>query len=86
LFGSFVSGKPSPNDVDLLVVMDAGFSTTHLGGTGLEVFQHDLCRIRYDADVFWVTEAVGNDRIEDLLDVFSRDRDGRDQSIFEVTI
>jgi len=32
LFGSFVSGKASPNDVDLLVVMNAGFSTTQLWG------------------------------------------------------
>jgi predicted nucleotidyltransferase len=86
LFGSFVSGKASPNDVDLLVVMNAGFSTTHLGERSLEIFQHDVCRIRYHADVFWVTEAVGGDRIEDLLDVFSRDRDGRGQSIFEVTV
>jgi predicted nucleotidyltransferase len=86
LFGSFVSGKASPNDVDLLVVMNTGFSTTHLGGRSLEVFQHDVCRIRYHADVFWLTEAVGRDRIEDLLDVFSRDREGREQSIFEVKL
>lgn len=86
LFGSFVSGKASPNDVDLLVVMNTGFSTTHLDGRSLEVFQHDVCRIRYHADVFWLTEAVGRDRIEDLLDVFSRDREGREQSIFEVKL
>jgi predicted nucleotidyltransferase len=65
LFGSFVSGKASPNDVDLLVVMNAGFSTTQLGGKVLELFQHDVCRIRYQADLFWVTEVVGNARIED---------------------
>jgi hypothetical protein len=48
--------------------MNTGFSTTHLGGRSLEVFQHDVCRIRYHTDVFWVTEAVGRDRIEELLD------------------
>ena len=58
LFGSFVSGKASPNDVDLLVVMNAGFSTTQLGGKVLELFQHDVCRIRYQADLFWVTERL----------------------------
>ena len=84
LFGSFVSRKTSPNDVDLFVVMNAGFSTVNLTGRTLDVFQHDVCRIRYHTDVFWVTEAVGTDRIEDLLDVFSHDREGRDQSIFEV--
>ena len=58
LFGSFVSGKASPNDVDLLVVMNAGFSTTQLGGKVLELFQHDVCRIRYHADLFWVTRPL----------------------------
>jgi len=86
LFGSFVSGKASPNDVDLLVVMNAGFSTTQIGGKVLELFQHDVCRIRYHADLFWVTEAVGNARIEDLLEVFSRDREGRTQSVVEVKL
>ena len=86
LFGSFVSGKASPNDVDLLVVMNAGFSTTQLSGKVLELFQHDLCRIHYHADLFWVTEVVGNDRIEDLLEVFSRDRQGRAQSVIEVQL
>ena len=86
LFGSFVSGKASPNDVDLLVVMKAGFSTTQLSGKVLELFQHDVCRIRYQADLFWVTEVVGNARIEDLLEVFSRDREGRAQSVIEVKL
>jgi predicted nucleotidyltransferase len=86
LFGSFVSGKASPNDVDLLVVMNAGFSTTQLGGKVLELFQHDVCRIRYQADLFWVIEVVGNARIEDLLEVFSRDREGRAQSVIEVKL
>jgi len=86
LFGSFVSGKASPNDVDLLVVMNSGFSTAQLGGKILELFQHDVCRIRYHADLFWVTEAVGKARIDDLLEVFSRDRDGRAQSVIEVNL
>lgn len=33
-----------------------------------------------------VTEAVGNARIEDLLEVFSRDREGRTQSIVEIKL
>jgi predicted nucleotidyltransferase len=86
LFGSFVSGKASPNDVDLLVIMSAGFSTTRLHGKVLEVFQHDVCRIRYQTDVFWVTEAVGSDRIEDLLQVFSHDRLGQIQPVVEVRL
>ncbi len=66
--------------------MEASFTTTHISGRTLEVFQHDVCRIRYHADVFWVTEAIGNDRITDLLDVFSRDREKQQQPIIEVKV
>jgi hypothetical protein len=66
--------------------MNGGFSTTQLGGKVLELFQHDVCRIRYQVDLFWVTEVVGNARIEDLLEVFSRDREGRAQSVIEVKL
>jgi predicted nucleotidyltransferase len=86
LFGSFVTGKPSPNDIDLCVVMNRTFSTANLRGQDLDIFQHDLCRIKLHADLFWVTESVGADRIKDLLDVFSRDREGQAQPIIEVQL
>ncbi len=86
LFGSFVSGKSAPNDIDLFIVMEAGFTTAHLTARALEVFQHDLCKIRYHADLFWVTEAIGAERISDLLDVFSRDREKQQQPIVEVKL
>ena len=86
LFGSFVSRKSSPNDIDLFIVMEAGLTTAQLSGKVSEVFQHDLCKIRYHADVFWVTEVIGDERIEDLLDVFSRDRERQPQPIIEVKV
>jgi predicted nucleotidyltransferase len=86
LFGSFVTGKPSPNDIDFLVVMNGTFSTANLRGQDLDIFQHDLCRIKFHADLFWVTESVGTDQIQDLLDVFSHDREGQAQPIIEVQL
>lgn len=86
LFGSFVTGKDSPNDIDLFVIMSSTFSTVGRSEKDMEVFQHDVCRILFHADVFWVTEAVGADRIEDMLEVFSRDRDGRAQPVIEVKL
>lgn len=86
LFGSFVSGKSSPNDIDLFIVMEAGLTTAQLSGKVSEVFQHDLCRIRYHANVFWVTEVIGDERIDDLLDVFSRNREKQQRPIIEVKV
>lgn len=85
LFGSFSTETPSPNDVDLFVVMSAGFTTAGLKEKLLSVFTHDVCRIRYNVDVFWVTEAVGEEQIKEILDVFSRNRMQQPQPILEVT-
>ena len=86
LFGSFTTAKPSPNDLDCLAVMATGFTTANLTSPLLEVFQHDRCRLYYHADLFWVTEAVGKDRIDAILTVFSRDRSGTPQPILEMSL
>jgi hypothetical protein len=59
LFGSFTTAKPTPGDLDYLAVMAAGFTTTNLPAHLLDVFQRDLCRLYYHADVFWLTGVVG---------------------------
>ncbi len=55
-------------------------------GSLLDVFQHDLGRLYYHADVFWVTEVVGREHIEAMLAVFFHDRHGALQPIVEVTV
>ena len=86
LFGSFTTAKPTPGDLDCLAVMAAGFTTMNLTSPHLDVFQHDTCRLRYQTDVFWVTEAVAQEHLTAMFDVFSRNRDGAPQSIIEVTV
>jgi len=86
LFGSFVTVKPAPRDLDCLAVMATGFTTATLSSPVLEAFQHDLCRLYYHMDVFWVTEAVGEEHINAMLQVFSRDRDGLSQPIVQVQL
>jgi len=86
VFGSFVSEKTNPNDVDFFVVMAASFTTSHLKGKIAEVFQNEVCRIRYGVDLFWVTETIGESHIQDMLDVFSRDRQQQHQPTVEIKI
>ena len=84
LFGSFPTAIPSPNDVDLFIVMAADFTMRGLREDLANVFIHHVCRMRYNADVFWVTEAVGEEQIKIALDVFSRNRAHEPQAILEV--
>jgi predicted nucleotidyltransferase len=84
LFGSFPAAIPSPNDVDLFVVMAADFTTRDLREDLVDVFTHHVCRMRYNVDVFWVTEAIGEEQINVALDVFSRNRAHEPQALLEV--
>jgi hypothetical protein len=84
LFGSFPAAIPSPNDVDLFVVMAADFMTRGLRESLVDVFTHHVCRMRYNVDVFWVIEAIGEEQINVALDVFSRNRAHEPQALLEV--
>ena len=85
VFGSFVAAIPSPNDVDLLVIMAADFTMRGLKEEVVNVFTHNACRIRYNADVFWVTEGIGEEQIKAALNVFSRNCMQEPQALLEVT-
>ena len=85
LFGSFLAAIPSPNDVDLFVIMTADFTIRGLREEVAGVFTHNTCRIRYNADVFWVTEVIGEEQIKAALDVFSRNNMQESQALLEVT-
>ena len=85
VFGSFVAAIPSPNDVDLFVIMAADFTMRSLREEVVSVLTHSACRIRYNADVFWVTEGIGEEQIKAALDVFSRNSMQEPQALLEVT-
>ena len=86
LFGSFTTTKPTPGDLDCLAVMATGFTTATLASPYLEVFQHDTWRLLYQIDVFWITEAITQEHLDAMLNVFSRDREGMSQPIVEVIL
>ena len=71
IFGSFVAATPLPNDVDRFVIMAREFTTAALDERSATVFTHELCQIRYNIDIFWVTEAVGGAAIK-TCSMFSR--------------
>jgi hypothetical protein len=85
LFGSFAAAIPSPNNVDVFVILAADFTMRGLREELVSVLNHIACRIRYNADVFWVTEGIGKEQIKAALDVFSRTRMQEPQPLLEVT-
>jgi hypothetical protein len=86
LWGSFVTGKESPNDLDVLLLMGEHFDIETLPEDSRPLFHHGEARIRFRADVFWSREAIGEDMIRLLLDTYQTSKDLKRRGIVEVMV
>jgi hypothetical protein len=77
LLGSFVSDAPFPRDLDVFLLMQAGFDRefVHLPPLQREVFDHERARLRFEADVFWATETIGTEELMAWLSVYQLSRE-----------
>lgn len=77
LWGSFISDVPFPRDLDVFLLMQEGFDREfpHLPSTQREIFDHEQARLRFEADVFWATEAIGGEELAAWLSVYQLSRD-----------
>jgi len=55
IFGSYVTAKAEPNDVDIFLVMNESFDVDDQTGEAREMFAHKLAHERLGASVFWVS-------------------------------
>ena len=86
LWGSFSSAKPDPNDLDILLVFQAGLTDDQLVGPVQDLVDHERARLRFTADVFWVREDIGQAALQLLLETYGFDRQNRPRGIVEVLL
>jgi hypothetical protein len=86
IWGSFVTDKPFPGDLDVFLLMQEGFDRefTNLPPELRGLFDHARARLLFEADVFWATEAIGVEELESWLDVYQLSRDMVQRGIVEV--
>jgi predicted nucleotidyltransferase len=85
VFGSFVTDKAAPNDVDIFLVMEDRFDVATVVGETRYVFDHMAAHNLLGASVFWIPRAAclgGEDAA--VLD-WQIKRDGARRGIVEVT-
>jgi hypothetical protein len=58
-FGSFITAKAEPNDVDVILLMEDSFDLAKVTGEAALVFQHMKADSHLGACVFW-TRGRGN--------------------------
>ncbi len=84
VFGSFVTGKLEPNDVDVFMIMDDAFEYGRLGGTRRLLFEHGCAQDHFGCSVFWVRRmaAIGGEQA--AMEDWQIKRDGTERGIAEI--
>lgn len=84
IFGSFVTGKPEPNDVDVVMIMDDAFDAARLEGETALLFDHRVAQTFFGASVFWVRRLAALGGEDAFVNDWQIKRDGSLRGIVEV--
>jgi len=87
VFGSYVTDKLNPNDVDVILVMNDEFRLEHCPIEAKGLFDHATAQARYGASIFWVRPGLLlGETIEDFVGYWQIKRDGSKRGIVEVIL
>jgi len=85
VFGSFVSRKADPNDVDILLVMRDDFELTACSEETRKLFNHADAEAAFGASIFWIRPSMlVLDALEDFIMHWQIKRDLGLRGIVEV--
>jgi hypothetical protein len=84
VFGSFVTDKPDPNDVDVLLVMDDSFDASTVQGESALLFDHAAADAHFGASVFWVRRLTAFGGEQAMVEYWQAKRGGGRRGIIEI--
>jgi hypothetical protein len=84
IFGSFVTSKPWPNDVDIFLLMEDSFDVRQVSPEAHLVFDHTAAQNLLGASVFWLRRAAALAGEEATISHWQTKRDGDKRGILEV--
>ena len=84
VFGSFVTAKTEPNDVDIVLLMEDTFELASVRGEAALVLQHLAADAHFGASVFWARRsgAIGGEQA--MLEYWQVRREGGQRGIVEI--
>ncbi|MFM9960541.1 MAG: DUF6932 family protein [Planctomycetaceae bacterium] len=84
VFGSFVTNKEEPNDVDVVLVMDETFDDSKLEDSERLLFSHDSADSEFGASVFWLRRPVAFGGEQAMIEFWQTKRDLSQRGIIEI--
>jgi len=84
VFGSFVSAKREPADVDVFLLMEDTFDMGQLTGEARVLFDHAGAQAHFGASVFWLRRLAALGGEEQVIAGWQIKRDGTYRGIIEI--
>ncbi len=85
VFGSFVTAKSEPNDVDVFLVMHNTFELDQVTGEARLIFDHSAAQAHFGASIFWLRQLAALPNEQEAVLGWQLKRDGARRGIVEVT-
>lgn len=87
IFGSYVTEKTDPKDVDVILVMDESFRLESCPIESRGLFDHAVAQRRYGASIFWVRPPLlFEETLDNFIAYWQVKRDGSQRGIVEVIL
>lgn len=84
VYGSFVTDKPQPNDIDVFLVMDDEFDSDQLDAEQLMLFDHAAADAHFGASVFWIRRPTALGGEQATVEYWQAKRGGGQRGIVEI--
>lgn len=85
LFGSYITGKPDPNDVDIVLIMRNDFQLGTCSEEAGKLFNHLQATQEFGASIFWVRPSMlVLETVEEFVAHWQIKRDHTQRGIVEV--
>ena len=84
VFGSFITAKEEPNDVDVMLLMEDAFDLASVTGEAALVFQHFEADAHFGASVFWTRRSGALGGEQAIVEFWQVRREGGQRGIVEI--
>ena len=84
IFGSFVTAKREPNDVDIFMLMDDTFDAQQVASEAAIIFDHVAAQHYEGASVFWIRRMAAIDGEDTAIQYWQSTREQTKRGIVEV--
>lgn len=86
IWGSFVTAKPAPKDLDILLIMDEDFEVDDIAAPSRAVFDSVRAKLLFESDVFWARSSIGHEMLNLWLQTYQTSRSFRKRGIVELEL